>query len=416
MIIFFSHNSGFWHVKNNLNLEGEIENMSQLFFPYAKQSITEEDRQATAEALKGEQITRGPLVQEFEQTLADYCQVPYAVAFNSGTSALMAAYFAAHLTSSDRVISSPNTFIATIGAALNKQSRLQLIDIDRSTGNLHLNGLKKQVHYTASRGRPFIVPVHFSGLAVNMAALDHQICHPDTIVIEDAAHALGSFYPTGEKVGSCAYSDLTIFSFHPAKTLTTGEGGMVTTKDAALYHRLQVYRDNGIERAASHFKQQAVAGYYEVQNITGNFHLTSFQAALGLSQFQRLEHFIVKRRQLVKRYRQNLKGISHVKLFTDAQDDYTAFHLFVVQVNFSAYRTTRAAMMERLKEKGIGTQVHYIPLYHHPVLARHEEEKTHYPEMEQYYQEALSLPLYADLIESDVDTICDVFVSMLRNK
>ncbi len=390
--------------------------MSQLFFPYAKQSISEEDRWATAEALKSEWITRGPLVQEFEKTLAHYCQVPYAVAFNSGTSALMAAYFAAQLASVDRVISTPNTFIATIGAALNKQSRLQLIDIERSTGNLHLISLKKHLHCTASRGRPFIVPVHFSGLALNMAALDHQICHPDTVVIEDAAHALGSYYPTGEKVGSCAYSDLTIFSFHPAKTLTTGEGGMVTTKDAALYHRLQMYRDNGIEREVPYLKQQAVAGYYEVQNITGNFHLTSFQAALGLSQFQRLESFIAKRRQLVKRYRQNLKDISHVKLFTDAQDHYTAFHLFVVQVDFSAYRTTRAAVMERLKERGIGTQVHYIPLYHHPVLARHEEEKAQYPEMEHYYREALSLPLYVDLTENDVDTICEVFMNTLRNK
>lgn len=390
--------------------------MPEFFFPYAKQSITENDIKAVADALKGEWITRGPPVQLFEQTLADYFEVPYAVAFNSGTSALMAAYFAAQLTVVDRVISTPNTFIATIGAALSKNSHLQFVDIDRSTGNFHLDFLKKQLHYSSSRGRPFIVPVHFSGLAVDMAALDRQICHPEAFVIEDAAHALGSCYPTGEKVGSCAYSDLTIFSFHPAKTLTTGEGGMVTTKDPVLYHRLQLYRDNGIERSAPYLKQKAAAGYYEVQDITGNFHLTSFQAALGLSQFQRLEQFIAKRRQVVKRYRQNLKDIPHVKLFTDAQDAYTAFHLFIVQVDFSAYRTTRESVMKTLKEKGMETQVHYIPLYHHPVLKCCEAGKLNYPEMEHYYRETLSLPLYADLTENDVDTICEVFLSTLRNK
>lgn len=389
--------------------------MASSFLPYAKQSIQQEDIQAVAESLKEEWITRGLPVQSFEQAIAEYCQVPYAVAFNSGTSALMAAYFAARLTPFDRVISTPNTFIATVGAAIQMGIRPIFVDIDRSTGNLDLNQLSQHLHFQSTRGRPFIVPVHFSGLAVDMAKLDHQIYHPDTIVIEDAAHAFGSLYPSGEKVGSCVFSHMTIFSFHPAKTLTTGEGGVVTTCDPELYHRLQLFRNNGIEHSPPYLVQQPpAAGYYEVHAITGNFNFTSFQAALGLSQLKRVEDFISKRRQLVKRYRHHLGHVPHLKLFTDQHDAYTAFHLLVVQIDFNAYKKRRKDVMKALHEKGIGSQIHYIPLYHHPILHRStEEEGLRYPEMENYYQQALSLPLYFDLNESDVDHICHELLTIL---
>jgi dTDP-4-amino-4,6-dideoxygalactose transaminase len=389
--------------------------MTLPFLPYAKQSISEEDLQAVVEALKEDWITRGPPVQLFEQAIANYCEVPYAVAFNSGTAALMAAYFAARLTPFDRVISTPNTFIATLGAPIQLGMHPHFVDIDRSTGNLRIDQLAKQLNFCSTRGRPVIVPVHFAGLAVDMAAIDRQICHPDTIVIEDAAHALGSSYPTGQKVGSCAFSQMTIFSFHPAKTLTTGEGGMVTTKDPELFHRLQLFRDNGIERTAPYLRRPAAPGYYEVQAITGNFNLTSFQAALGLSQLKRLDDFMAKRRSLVKCYRHHLQQVPHLTLFTDQQDDFTAFHLFVVQIDFGAYRKTREKVMSALKEQGIGSQVHYIPLYYHPVLKCDvESEKLKYGETETYYQQALSLPLYFDLTESDVNRVCDILLSILK--
>lgn len=173
--------------------------MTHPFLPYAKQSIQAEDIHAVAEALKEEWITRGPLVQLFEQTLADYCDVPYVVAFNSGTAALMAAYFAARLTSFDRVISTPNTFIATVSAAVQMGIRPVFVDIDRSTGNFDIGQLDEHLDFHSTRGRPFIVPVHFSGIALDMAKLDRHICHPNAIVIEDAAHALGSYYPSGQK-------------------------------------------------------------------------------------------------------------------------------------------------------------------------------------------------------------------------
>jgi dTDP-4-amino-4,6-dideoxygalactose transaminase len=388
--------------------------MALSFLPYAKQSIQEEDIQAATKALKEEWITRGPLVQQFEQAVADYCQVPYAVAFNSGTAALMAAYFAAGLTPADRVISTPNTFIATVGAAVQMGIRPIFIDMDRSNGGMDLIQLEPYLKFQPTRGRPFVVPVHFAGLAIDMAKLNHSICHPDAMVIEDAAHALGSIYPSGQKVGSCVFSHMTIFSFHPAKTLTTGEGGMVTTRNSELYHRLKLFRNNGIEFSAPYLTQPTALGYYEVHAITGNFNFTSFQAALGLSQLKRLDDFIVKRRQLVQRYRKHLAQVPYITLFTDEQDADTAFHLFVVQVDFEAYKTTRERVMKVLNEKGIGSQIHYIPLYYHPVLRCHvEEQKLKHPNMEIYYQQALSLPLYFDLTEADVDRVCETFLSIL---
>lgn len=378
------------------------------FLPYAKQSIHQSDIQAVSEALTEDLITRGPLVQIFEQAIADECQVPYAVAFNSGTAALMAAYFAAQLTPFDRVISTPNTFIATIGAVIQKEMTPHFIDIDCSTGNLDLSLLRESLDFQSTRGRLFIVPVHFAGIALDMGKLNREVRHLDTVIIEDAAHALGSFYPTGQKVGSCAFSHMTVFSFHPAKIMTTGEGGIVTTRDPELYHRLQLFRDNGIERNRPYLVEEPSHGYYEVHAITGNYNFTSFQAALGLSQLKRLNAFILKRRSLVHRYRQHLQGIAHLTLFNDQQDSYTAFHLFVVQVDFSAYHTTRERVMQSLKEKGIGSQIHYIPLYRHPVLKSKEwKEELLYPHTIKYYQQTLSLPLYFDLGESDVDRICE---------
>lgn len=388
--------------------------MDLTFLPYAKQSIQEEDIRAVSEALNEEWITRGPLVQLFEQALANYCDVPYAVAFNSGTAALMAAYFAARLTPFDRVISTPNTFIATIGAAVQMGIRPSFVDIDRSTGNLDIAQLNDCLDFRSTRGRPFIVPMHFSGITLDMAKMDSQICNPDAVVIEDAAHALGSFYPSGQKVGSCAFSQMTIFSFHPAKTLTTGEGGMVTTRDPELYHRLQLFRNNGIERSAPYLTRPEAPGYYEVHAITGNFNFTSFQASLGLSQFKRLNEFISKRRHLVKHYRQRLGQVPYLSLLTEEQDSYTAFHLFVVQIDFDAYGVTREEVMHSLNKKGIGSQIHYIPLYLHPILHCDPSSETlNYPNMDIYYRQALSLPLYFGLNESDVDRVCDDLISIL---
>ncbi len=384
-----------------------------MFLPYARQSIDESDLKAVQEALKEDLITRGPPVAEFEKAIAEFCGARFAVAFSSGTTALMGAFFAAGTSPYDQVYSSPNTYIASVGIPVQMGIRPRLVDIDRSNGNIDLELLEKELETPFSRGKPIIVPVHFSGIAVDMRKLDKMIKHPDAVVIEDAAHAIGSAYPSGEKVGSCAYSQMTIFSFHPAKTITAGEGGMVTTNDENLYHRLQLYRDNGIERAAPHLQQPSALGYYEVSAITGNFNLTSFQAALGLSQFKRLDKFVDQRRKLIKKYRSLLIDVTHIQLFSEEYDERSAYHLFVVQIDFAAYRTTRENVMRALKERGVGTQVHYIPLYRHPVL-KMLDDYSEFPKAEQYYARALSLPLYYDLTENDVERVCQELINLLR--
>lgn len=386
------------------------------FLPYAKQSITEEDVAAAANSLKGRLITRGENVAAFEKIVAEYCGAKYAVAFCNGTAALFGTYFAANLTSFDRVVSTPNTFIATVSPVLQKGIRPYLVDIDCESGNMDLSHIEEELHFHSARGRLIVVPVHFSGIAVPIKELYRKMSrYFESVIIEDAAHAIGSCYPSGEKVGSCAWSDMTLFSFHPAKTITTTEGGLVTTNDETLHHRLVLFRDNGIERKGAYLtKGEEAPGYYEVQAITGNYHFTEFQGALGISQMQRISSFIEKRRRLVKLYRHLLKDVPHLKMFTDRYDDHTAFHLFVVQIDFAKYKKNRPEVMNKLSEKGIGTQVHYIPLYRHPVWKSPGDNwEGCFSQMESYYAQALTLPLYYDLREEDVERVCKALLTIL---
>jgi dTDP-4-amino-4,6-dideoxygalactose transaminase len=372
------------------------------FFPYAKQSINEQDCEQIALALKGPMITRGEQVTAFEVALKERVGADFAVVFNSGSTALEAAYFAAEGGVGDRILTTPNSFAATVGPGMKRGMSPCFVDIDLKTGNMSLEETLLNLDYPSTRGRLFVVPVHFAGIAMDMKQIRKALNDPRAIIIEDAAHALGSHYPSGEKVGSCRYSDMTIFSFHPAKTITTGEGGGVTTNDPKLYERLLLFRNNGI------VKKPPIHDY-DVTALTGNYNFTDFQAALGLSQLRRLDQFIEKRRKLVKRYRKNFAGIDKISLFTADQDDYTAFHLMVIQANFD-----RVKLMDHLKNEGVGTQLHYIPLYHHSAFKKEVGEIAEYfPKMEQYAKSALSLPLYADLNETDVDEISRVVINAL---
>lgn len=382
--------------------------------PYGRQSISEEDIQAVSQALKGDLITRGENVEKFENAIKDYVGAKYAVAFSSGSSALSAAYFAANISPRDKVLTTPNTFIATASFASINGASIDFADIDLKSGNFALEKVFEKMNFRSSRGRLFITPVHFAGISVDMKLLEKQIKDPNTVIIEDAAHALGSFYPSGEKVGSSAYSDMTIFSFHPVKTITTGEGGMVTTNNQEYYLRLKEFRNSGIVKEKPLLIGEESSDYYEVQDFASNYHMNEMEAALGLSQFSRLPLFIEKRRALVKRYRELLKGNPLITLFDEEVDERTAYHLFVVQIDFDKIKSSRKALMEKLLEKGIGSQFHYIPLYRHPVYSKqfksYEEE---FPMMESYYKKALSLPLYYDLKLEDVDNIVKILNEIL---
>lgn len=381
------------------------------FLPYARQSINQDDTTAVSEALSSPIITRGESVEAFEKAIAEYCGAEHAVAFNSATSALAASCHVAKVGPSDRIITTPNTFAATTIAGMKLQGTPVFVDIDLESGNFNLEQVEQTlIQHRSTRGRAILMPVHFSGIAVDMKRLEKMVRSPDTVIIEDAAHAIGSSYPDGSKVGSCKWSQMTVFSFHAVKTLTTGEGGMVTTNDPELYRHLKHYRDNGIERDPLCWVNAdlttAYPGYYELREMTGNYNFTSFQAALGLSQLNRLESFIDKRRQLIGHYRHEFQDFSGITMFQSSQDAYTAFHLAVVQIDFQAFNTNRAFVMERLREQGIGTQVHYIPVYRHPFFTDHNIDiSAYFPKMEQYYSQALTLPLFFDMAADDVKRV-----------
>lgn len=378
----------------------------QKFLPYAQQFIFPEDIQEVSQTLSSQVITRGPNVEAFEQALASYCGAKYGVAFTNCTAGLMAAYHAAKIGPNDRFITTPNTFVASAGAGIQHQATPIFLDIDRNTGNLDLEQLAFNINQPNSRGKTAVVPVHFAGIPVDMQAIEKMIHHPDTVVIEDAAHALGSHYRNGKKVGCCEWSDMTVFSFHPAKTITTGEGGMVMTNNENLYHELQLFRNNGIERDPRHLYGEAAPWYYEVMDLTGNFNFTEIQAALGLSQLKHLNQFVAKRQTLMQAYQQKMTSIENIRLLTPEEDLHISYHLCVVQIDFSAYKTTRTNVMIALKERGIGTQLHYIPVYRHPFFTKNSGDiSSYFPEMETYYAQALSLPLFYAMTEEDVDRV-----------
>lgn len=389
--------------------------MTKSFLPYGRQSLNENDIQAVNCALSEEIITRGKHVDAFEAALTEYCNVKYAVAFNSGTAALQACYFAANTGSFDKVFTSPNSFFSTSGAALASGACLVFIDIDRNTGNINLDALEPNLNNSQTRGKDIIVPIHFSGIPVDMVKLEKSIRHPDTVVIEDAAHAIGSKYLDGSPVGCCKWSQMTVFSFHPVKTITSGEGGAVTTNDPEIFHRLKRFRNNGIERDPKYLEEQPGPWHYEVYAATGNYNFTDMQGALALSQLKRIDQFIQKRRRLVSRYRELLKGEKHIKLFDNRADDRTAFHLFVVQIDFNFYGKSRKQVMEALMKKGIGSQVHYIPIYRHPVMReRMGEIQNYFPETEAYFESTLSLPLFFDMTIDDVEYVIKSLKHILK--
>ena len=373
-------------------------------FPCTKHSITQADLRAVQESFSQEQISCGTITKAFEMAIAKYCNVEYAVSFTSASTALDAAFHAAKVSNTDRCITTPNTFIATVAPMMRRDLKPYFIDLEQTSGNLSYTKLKELLshHTPPSRGRWIFVPMHFSGIALDLRLIDHLFRTPDVLVIEDATHALGANYPSGEKIGSCCYSQMTILSFDPTMAITTGQGGMVTTNDPKLYHRLLTFRNNGIEPS-----ETAENNNHEIFELGGNYHITEMQAALGLSQLERLDHSIEKRRQLATCYRQYLSGSPVIQFFNEQYDATSAHHFMTVKINFTKLQIARSAFMKQLREMGVSSQLHYTPIYRLPVFTKkYGDCSEQFPEMEEYYQTALSLPLYYDLEASDVEHIC----------
>ncbi len=386
--------------------------------PCARQSIDELDIDSVTKALQGPFITRGEQVRAFEKELADHCQVPFAIAFSSGSSALSAACLALDIKDGDHLFVPANTFIATASCGYLLGADLHFVDIDPLTGLISADHLAKLVN-ELSPARSIIFPVHFAGRAVNIAELERALGDRAFEIIEDSSHAIGSRDSFMMPIGSCCKSACSTFSFHASKNMTTGEGGAVTTKDEQLAKRLRSIRNSGIQRDMKRFGHGfAHPWLYEVQTLSSNHHLTDFAAALGRSQLKKLAAFQKSKKRAVERYVEQLKGVTHLKIPPFDQRDLIHFHLFFVLIDFVLIEKTREELMLFLQKEQIGTGIHYIPLYHHPCW----KEKNRFGKQmkrrelagsELYYKRTLSLPLFADITLDQVDRVCSHLKSWL---
>ena len=379
--------------------------------PYGRHHLDEDDISAVVDVLRHGWLTQGPKVDEFEAALAARVGAKYAVAVSSGTAALHVACMAAGVGKDDTVITSPNTFVASANCALYVGAAPQFSDIDPETLNLDSEKLARRC--AGFKKVKAIIPVHFAGLPCDMPAIRKVADRHGSIVIEDAAHALGATYADGRPVGNCAYSDMTVFSFHPVKIIATAEGGMVTTNSAALYQNLLRLRSHGINKGNDpyHYPEHAYTDgvlnpwYYEMREIGFNYRITDLQCALGLSQLSKLERFLARRRELALRYDESLNAVPHVSRTQVHGRQSSSHHLYVVRVDFEGLGTTRNAFMRALREKDIISQVHYIPVHIHPYYRNHGHAAATYPNTENYYNQALSLPLYFGLSNEDQDYV-----------
>ncbi|MBE9138812.1 UDP-4-amino-4,6-dideoxy-N-acetyl-beta-L-altrosamine transaminase [Nodosilinea sp. LEGE 07088] len=375
------------------------------FIPYGRQNISQQDIDAVVAVLTSDWLTQGPAIAHFEQAVADYCGVTYAVAVASATAALHIACLAADLGPGDTLWTSPNTFVASANCGLYCGATVDFVDINPATYNLDVVALEAAL---ADSDRPpqVVVPVHFAGQSCEMAAIAPLAQRYDFTVIEDASHAIGGQY-RGKPVGCCEFSDMAVFSFHPVKIITTGEGGMVLTNRQDLYEKLIRLRSHGITRDPDQMQDDSHGPWYYQQLELGfNYRMTDLQAALGLSQMQRLPAFIERRRMLADRYADLLTGLP-ITLPTQHSDTASSWHLYVIRLHLDQIGCSHRQVFEALRDKGIGVNLHYIPVHTQPYYQTLGFGWGDFPEAEQYYREAISLPLHYGMSLDEQDYVAD---------
>lgn len=370
------------------------------YIPYAAQWIEDDDIEAVAEVLKSDYLTTGPKIAQFEQAFAQYVGARYAVAISSGTAALHAACFAAGIKEGDEVITTPMTFAASANCILYCGGRPIFADIDSYTYNIDPNEIER--HITPKTKA--IIPVHFTGQPCDMDAINDIAKKYGLIVIEDAAHALGATYK-GKKIGSI--SDMTCFSFHPVKHITTGEGGMITTNDENLYKKLLQFRSHGITRDRTLLMHDQGPWYYEQQFLGYNYRMTDIQAALGISQLKKIDRFLSRRREIVETYNKAFAGIDEIITPYQMNEAQSAWHLYVLQLKLERLKATRKEIYIALQQKDMGVNVHYIPVYYHPYYKQLGYNKGLCPNAERLYERIITIPLYPKMSDEDVEYVID---------
>jgi UDP-4-amino-4,6-dideoxy-N-acetyl-beta-L-altrosamine transaminase len=387
--------------------------MRSKFLPYGRQSIDESDIAAVAGVLRGDWLTTGPAVEAFEDEFARVTGTDHAIACSNGTAALHLALAAHGITTGDVCIVPAITFMATANAALYCGADVVFADVDSETGLMTPQTLKTALIKARGVGRiRAVLPVHLAGQCEDIAAMRAQAQAAGAVLVEDACHALGTVYK-GDPVGQCRDSDAACFSFHPVKTIAAGEGGMVTVRDAELAHRLRSLRSHGIERDAGRLEHNLdQPWWHEMQSLGWNYRLSDIQAALARSQLSRLDQFAAKRRSIASRYDALLENQSAILPLARTPDCDPCLHLYPVRIDFSALGTSRADVMTALKSKGIGTQVHYIPVPSQPWYRARYGEQTP-PGAASYYERTLSLPLFAGMDDSDPERVISALEDVL---
>ena len=377
------------------------------YLAYGKQKIDEDDINSVVKVLKGDYLTTGPIVSEFENSVAKYVGTKYAVAVSNGTAALHMACYAAGISEGDEVLVPAITFAASSNCVLYCGGKPVFIDIDPKSYNIDINKIKEKI---TSKTKA-IIPVDFAGQSVDMDLILKIAEEYNLIVIEDAAHALGSEYKN-EKVGSKAH--MTEFSFHPVKPITTGEGGVVVTNSKELYEKMILFRSHGITRNSELMTENQGPWYYEQIDLGYNYRLTDIQSALGLSQIKKLDDFILKRREIVNKYNEAFKELKEIVTPFENEYSKSGYHIYVLLLNLDKLKCGRKEIFEALQAENIGVNVHYLPVYLHPYYKKLGYKKGECPVAEDIYNRMITIPLFPSMSDKDIKDVIEAVKKVLN--
>lgn len=377
------------------------------YLAYGKQKIDEDDINSVVKVLKGDYLTTGPIVSEFENSVAKYVGTKYAVAVSNGTAALHMACYAAGISEGDEVLVPAITFAASSNCVLYCGGKPVFIDIDPKSYNIDINKIKEKI----TNKTKAIIPVDFAGQSVDMDSILKIAEEYNLIVIEDAAHALGSEYKN-EKVGSKAH--MTEFSFHPVKPITTGEGGVVVTNSKELYEKMILFRSHGITRNSELMTENQGPWYYEQIDLGYNYRLTDIQSALGLSQIKKLDDFILKRREIVNKYNEAFKELEEIVTPFENEYSKSGYHIYVLLLNLDKLKCGRKEIFEALQAENIGVNVHYLPVYLHPYYKKLGYKKGECPVAEDIYNRMITIPLFPSMSDKDIKDVIEAVKKVLN--